>query len=256
MVGWSCPGCGACYSPLQMSCVCCIPGGPRVYTSSRTSGNSTSVTLDPCCVPAPLLPWLGSSTSTLASLQEEIEKRTVAIQSVPAETCAVNPFDAVNKTAREKGAVGPNAIVSKWVSKNVAKDARILDFGSGPSAPHTRTLRAMGFTDVTAYEVGGNFNPDIHADWPLSDTYNGYYDVVMLSNVLNVQSAPDHISQILRDVSRALRHGGMLVFNYPKSPRKVDWPEKVMCSIVDQFVGDVHPVVDVDHLYLCMKSKT
>ena len=50
-----------------------------------------------------------------------------------------------NLTSRAKGSVGPQAVVPKYIQDNVSKKSKILDFGAGKSAEHTKLLRKKRF---------------------------------------------------------------------------------------------------------------
>ena len=91
-----------------------------------------------------------------------------------------------NLTSRNKGAVGEQAIVPKWIEENVNKKSSILDYGAGKSAQHTERLSNEGY-NVTAYEFGDNVNPNIHD----VNALDKKYDVVYASNVLNVQNSEE-----------------------------------------------------------------
>lgn len=121
------------------------------------------------------------------------------------------------KTARTSGAIGPNAIVPRFILEHFKPPLCVLDFGAGPEAKHSALLRGHGFS-VNAWELTGNFNPSVHEPFALACTY----DIVMLSNILNVQKNIKDIREILRTCWLLLRTGGSLVFNYPKSPRKTE----------------------------------
>ena len=223
MTGWKCPGCGACYSPLQMSCLCCVPGGPRTdpgWVFERVAGEVADVPPSPD------------------------DRQALMDASDPT-------LKALNKTAREKGAVGPNAIVPKYVMAIAYKDDRILDFGAGPTAYHSQRLREAGFEQVTAWEIGDSFDPEYHFSNALA--YDDYYDIVMLSNVLNVQPSIKAVHAILTCVLRVLKPGGTLVFNYPRTPRKIDHNDQQICAVIKQMFDGASIRCQAVHLYACMK---
>lgn len=125
-------------------------------------------------------------------------------------------YKLVNKTDRSKGgAVGDNPIVPRWVLNNVKPNLKILDFGAGKTARHAQTLRDYGFTDIDATDIGDNFVPGVHVLPKYQD-----YDVVYLSNVLNVQPTEQHVHEVLIKAHTLTKNGGRVVFNYPQSPRK------------------------------------
>lgn len=120
----------------------------------------------------------------------------------------------MNKTCRNSGAVGANAIVPRYILTEANKTVRILDIGAGSGLIHVKKLREAGFSRVDGYEIGANITPDHILAPPLA-----YYHIVYLSNVLNVQPDADHIKATLLFAAAHLVDGGVCLFNYPKTPR-------------------------------------
>ena len=121
----------------------------------------------------------------------------------------------VNSTCRSTGAVGRMALVPRVVPAFARKSDKILDFGAGKNAVHTMNLRAEGY-NVTAYEIGNNFDPIYHD----SKALNRKYDVVYASNVLNVQPNRDYLDRVLTTITKVLKKDGKFIANYPADPRK------------------------------------
>ena len=120
----------------------------------------------------------------------------------------------VNKTYRHKGSVGKLAVTPRLVAKIASVDDKILDFGAGTQAMHANMLRAMGYK-VDAYEIGFNWRHGVHLYKPETKTYKWVY----LSNVLNVQPSPEKLEMVVRRAAGFLSEDGVMVANYPKSPR-------------------------------------
>ena len=120
---------------------------------------------------------------------------------------------AVNKTSRGSGAVGTKALVPRYVMENVNTDKTVLDFGAGKQAVHSKRLSEKGYK-VVAFDFGDN-QTDFHNDNALDETYN----VIMLSNVLNVQQSLDMLNNTLIDVNKAMDSNTSIYANYPTSPR-------------------------------------
>lgn len=135
----------------------------------------------------------------------------------------------MNRTARSGGAIGSNAVVPRFVilSANEFPLERTLDYGSGPKAIHTDELRAHRI-ECHAWDVGDNFNPNIH--W--SEALNRKYNTVMMSNVLNVQPSRTHLETMLKEVVGLVNDIGRLVCNYPATPRKSDVKKKELVKIL------------------------
>jgi hypothetical protein len=133
-----------------------------------------------------------------------------------------------------RGAVGAKAITPKHVLSTAAPGERILDFGAGSDAFHTKRLREYGF-DATAYEFGDNVVPGLHDP----DALTRQYDTVFASNVLNVQSDPEMLATTLMQIKNSVAEGGRAVFNYPKTPRKGNMsPQEVEQMIAEIFDAD------------------
>jgi hypothetical protein len=128
-----------------------------------------------------------------------------------------------NATSRSNGASAKNkdgsirAVVPKYVAEHTSKKDSILDFGAGKAALHTKWLREQGF-NVTAYDFGNNCIEGLHDKYALCKLYN----VIMASNVLNVQSSTLMMFTTLWQICNSLEYGGRFVCNYPSSPRKME----------------------------------
>jgi len=136
-----------------------------------------------------------------------------------------------NKTARHAGAVGKNALLpriirSKWAHQCISEkikngtidqDFEILDFGSGPKALHTADFARDGYP-CAAYEMGENFNPNLHCD---DETLgNSTFDIVMVSNVINTLSSFSAVKETIKKIHKYTDDKGVALINYPTSPRK------------------------------------
>ena len=128
-----------------------------------------------------------------------------------------------NATSRTNGASARNkdgsvrAVVPRYVSSFVSKNATILDFGAGKDAIHTKWLREQGF-NVTAYDFGDKCIDGVHD----KNALDKQYKVIMASNVINVSSSYDMLLKTLKQMYDSLEYGGTLIMNYPASPRKMN----------------------------------
>jgi hypothetical protein len=124
----------------------------------------------------------------------------------------------MNRSGQRAGAVGSRptlvtqALQSMEREGTVWKDAKVLDFGAGKRAAQTAILRNEGWTDVTPYDIGSNGTGKELPDFPI-------YDVVLMSNVLNVQPTIGHQRHVLYQVWRNTRHRGIMICNLPREPR-------------------------------------
>ena len=126
-----------------------------------------------------------------------------------------------NKTARSGGAVGKNALLPRIIKGKYNNPSfTILDFGAGPKALHTKQLKADGFVNVYAYDMGANFDPEVHLSRKELESADNF-DIVMASNVINTLSSLPAIRETLKDIHRYTDPKGMAIINLPTSPRKL-----------------------------------
>ena len=152
----------------------------------------------------------------------------------------------MNKTARSKGSVGPNAVVPR-VIRSITKPEMhhiILDYGSGPKAIHTKELHKEGF-NVSAWEIGENHNRFLHIDM-VSDGLK-FFDIVFASNVLNVQGER-HVHNVIKEVKSLLIPGGKAVFNYPNSPRYNNYNTRHIKYMFTEEFALVEQVISINGL--------
>ena len=115
----------------------------------------------------------------------------------------------VNSTCRSSGAVGKNALIPRLIQRYVSKNKSILDYGAGKNAIHTKKLRRNGYS-VTAWDIGENFNPLLHDRRALSRKY----DVVMASNVLNIQPSRQKLKETIAQIASWRSTRGIAIVNY------------------------------------------
>jgi hypothetical protein len=149
--------------------------------------------------------------------REEKEEKMTQIDAIrPKREFSEAYIEMVNKTCRSNGCVGKNAVVPRIVQEIATEEDRILDFGAGKKAVHAERLKKESGLNVTAYEIGSNFDPHHHDERALLRTYSMIY----CSNVMNVQPTTDDVIHILDTVNVLLEKDGKFVVNYPDSPRK------------------------------------
>ena len=131
-------------------------------------------------------------------------------------TYSTEEREAVIKTTRAAGAVGRFPLVYRMFRERFKRtDIKVLDYGSGVDVPHARELEREGWT-VEAMDLG-------LPEW-INDVARerGPFDVVLCSNVLNVQPNLALVISVLYDLRSLIAEGGTLIINYPASPRKAD----------------------------------
>ena len=129
----------------------------------------------------------------------------------------------LTSTARHKGAVGPNAVLPRYIAKYANKRDYILDYGSGYNAIHTQALQKQGF-NVWCYDISGVDNNITKRISNKTDMNFFIWDIVFASNVLNVQYKYSQLETFVANISVLLteQNGvGQFICNYPKSPRKM-----------------------------------
>ena len=142
-------------------------------------------------------------------------------------------------SCRASGAVGKNPVVyrifRKMFNPETAKDMRVLDFGAGKKPIHTQVLVAEGY-DVDAFDLPENMTPEHNKSAMIE-----LYDVVLLSNVLNVQDGEREIQEVLSQVAEVLRSGAHVIANFPASPRYSHMLNDQLADILREFFQVVIP---------------
>ena len=114
--------------------------------------------------------------------------------------------EGMEKTARPHK---DTKVYSNVLYKGI-KDKSILNFGSGSEeiVKASKGLREISEKNtVTNYDF--NYNPDALEKGP--------YDLVMASNVLNVQPNIDTLNITINQITNSIREGGQVIFNLPSS---------------------------------------
>lgn len=160
----------------------------------------------------------------------------------------MNEIEIANKTCRTNGAVGRNAIVPRIV-RGILRNSqplRVLDYGAGIHAIHAKEIASeFPYCKIDAYEFGANRNKN-HIG------LGGKYDLVYASNVINVQSNKNMLVKTLHEIKESAKDGGLIIFNYPQSPRKM----KLKTSEIAEIVGDVFGEFEVKNLVFTIIKKT
>lgn len=139
--------------------------------------------------------------------------------------------EASVRSSHVRGAVGTQLTkVTKWVLDNVDPARSVLDYGAGLYRTQTMFLRGFDYKNVRPHDLLANMK-----HWPDEDRqlilFEGF-DVVMLSNVINVQPSREDVLIVLRDaLYRAFPTGGVVVFNYPGSPRYAGLTKREVLAI-------------------------
>ena len=135
---------------------------------------------------------------------------------------------AKTSTKKSKTAVGDAAAK---LARDLPEDAEILDFGAGKlktDAKGNPVVDELGFPkehyhnglmrdgkNVTLYDFDANSSA-FHDPAALTKQY----DMVTVSNVINVQSSVEMLDATMRQIHAATKEGGSVVMNLPGKPRR------------------------------------
>jgi hypothetical protein len=143
------------------------------------------------------------------------------------------------KTSRASGIIGSRpTTVTRWTEKLAYRGLRILDYGSGHQQKQTQYLLSLGL-DVTPYDF--HTNPG---------ALHGHYEIVMLSNVINIQPHRKALIHVLEEASSVVTDCGFMLLNYPKSPRKMDWNTEKLYRQLKIHFHKVRKLPDKTDLFL------
>lgn len=134
----------------------------------------------------------------------------------------------VNKTYSK--AISPRQALPKFIiGLGWPRESVVLDYGAGTDAYGTRILKTY-FDEVVTYDIGNNRDAGIHQVDALESRY---YDIIMMSNVINIQPCIDDVVSVLYEVKDCLGYRGRMYCNLPKSPRKSDINERILKVIIN-----------------------
>lgn len=136
----------------------------------------------------------------------------------------------VNKTSRHSGAVGKDPVCYReldnilFLQPDDTYPIRILDYGCGKNG----TTRGIIFVDrhpkkikhYIPYDIGNN-RPQVDEESlrKLAEHLSQPFDIVILSNVLNVQPDWRKLDEVLFHAWSYVKDRGRLLVNYPAKPR-------------------------------------
>ena len=101
--------------------------------------------------------------------------------------------------------------VTKYLKNN--PDAKVLDFGAGKKPFLAKHFKKMGFA-IDAHELAQNNNKE-H-----DDVAGEKYDLVVASNVLNVQQTLSNLRKTLNQIFKFTTDNGMLFATVPDQPNE------------------------------------
>jgi hypothetical protein len=143
-----------------------------------------------------------------------------------------DPRDAAKKIKEGKG-----PLIARWVYNYISarSDTRILDFGAGAGAVQVAALRELGYK-IDGYEWAPEagdtskrakqYRASVDAGLLAPDALDMSYDVVLASNVMNVQRSWGCFHVTLDDLKGLLdAPGAEFVTNLASEPRVI-WDKK------------------------------
>ncbi len=139
-----------------------------------------------------------------------------------------------NKTYRSKGSSVFNSegkirsIVARYIESDVDKTKKILDYGCGTYFVQGNYLNNLGF-NVDGWDIGNN--KPVNCVKELENKY----DVVYASNVLNTMSSKSMLEESLQQIEKCLLNEGLLITNYPKTPRKLNLSSNDIVKLIEQY---------------------
>lgn len=136
-------------------------------------------------------------------------------------------------------------VVYQWIKQNCAP-SKILDFGCGYGQAKEYLV---GF-DWTGYDLEpklfGEENPSLIRTWGATIYNKQRYNIVALSNVLNIQENWDDFTATLDEAAKQVIPGGIIVMNYPSNPRRMPaYDFSFMVSHIERHLNHSFNVVNV-----------
>lgn len=115
------------------------------------------------------------------------------------------------RTKTYRGNFTPKARVYHYAVDNVINKQRhdVLDFGCGKDNYWSVKLCLEGYS-CNGYDLS-------IPDYTMRDAY----EVIMVSNVLNVQETRDQLRETLKEIIGFSKSGTKIVWNYAETPRKM-----------------------------------
>jgi hypothetical protein len=144
----------------------------------------------------------------------------------------------MNRTAMGGRFGQHRAVTPHYVAETSKPGECVLNYGCGVAdkngeIPHSKMLRSHGLI-VTDHDIG------INARYADAKALECKYDIVMASNVLNVQQTWAMLGRTLAEIASVTRQDGRAVMNFPRKPRRPmqATPEQIE-SIIQNYFGSV-----------------
>lgn len=135
----------------------------------------------------------------------------------------------VNKTDRS-GKFNKKLIYSKIVGEYIENHDFVLDYGCGKIPNKIKNVPY----DVRYIRINHDIGNNVYLEPFELAGLNKAIDIIILSNVLNVQPSVEHIIEVLSDIKFMLQGKGKCIANYPVSPRHSNLSVKELFSIIEK----------------------
>ena len=138
--------------------------------------------------------------------------------------------------ARKTGYKGGKPLRNSIVTRHLmcapfSKESKILDYGAGYKATQSQILSTK-YPKIKAYDFPETMEDSINDAPDLKKFFTtsprGSYDIVLASNVLNVQQTLPTLQNTINEIYCNMKKGSTLVVNIPKDPIKFI-PEDTTC---------------------------
>lgn len=143
---------------------------------------------------------------------------------------------------KEKGRGFGESIVPSFAISKASHDSKILDFGAGKHPYYVMKYRNDGY-NIDGYDLPDsmNFWKDNYGTDVQTDGFNGQYDIVYASNVMNISPNEEFLRRMTLDkIYQALKSDGLFIGNYPSAPRKnPQMKESDLYRIIREYFSDV-----------------
>lgn len=146
-----------------------------------------------------------------------------------------------NKTFVRKPIHKPITYDFAWDLLKIFSGLNVLDFGAGKYPLHKIELQKyLPQHHFFSCDMGENFT-SYHDFNSLENTkkYMGFFDVVIASNVLNVQINKNMMHETLERLFLLTNKDGFLLFNYPSKPRLGGFSTKEIYNFMLQYYNEV-----------------
>jgi len=165
------------------------------------------------------------------------------VPRIEARGYAPNDIKVACATGRKGGATSNNSVVTRYLMcSNLPKNTKILDFGAGYKAKQSQEL-SKKFSNVCAFDFQETVESSIAVEPELDKLFDDNalekdHDIVIASNVINVQSSKDSLDRTLSDIYCNMKKGSTFIGNIPRDPIKYPATHSELVQIVTEKVED------------------